>query len=156
MTRPRPQRSIGRLIECRSQPSSVSLCESGQDVGIREVAERIWLVTFMHYAIAQAQSCGVRLIQTCRVAEISARTIERWRKHPDGDDARCAPRRRPNNALKPTEETQILSIMSSSRFAHLSPKQLVPRLADQGLYLASESTFVGCNNVMGFARESVP
>lgn len=31
--------------------------------------------------------------------------------------------------------------MSSSPFAHLSPKQLVPRLADQGLYLASESTF---------------
>jgi putative transposase len=83
----------------------------------------------------------VRLIQACRVAEISARTIERWRKHPDGDDGRCGPHRRPNNALKPTEETQILSIMSSSRFAHLSPKQLVPWLADQGLYLASESTF---------------
>jgi putative transposase len=31
--------------------------------------------------------------------------------------------------------------MVSSRFAHLSPKQLVPQLADEGLYLASESTF---------------
>jgi transposase InsO family protein len=31
--------------------------------------------------------------------------------------------------------------MRSSRFAHLSPKQLVPQLADQGLYLGSESTF---------------
>ena len=29
---------------------------------------------------------------------------------------------------------------AESQFAHLSPKQLVPRLADQGLYLASEST----------------
>jgi putative transposase len=31
--------------------------------------------------------------------------------------------------------------MMSTRFAHLCPKQLVPVLADQGLYLASESTF---------------
>ena len=31
-------------------------------------------------------------------------------------------------------------MLRSSAFAHLSPKQLVPRLADQGLYLASEST----------------
>jgi transposase InsO family protein len=31
--------------------------------------------------------------------------------------------------------------MMSTRFAHLSPKQLVPQLADRGLYLASESTF---------------
>ena len=31
--------------------------------------------------------------------------------------------------------------MKSSRFAHLSPKQLVPQLADEGLYLGSESTF---------------
>jgi putative transposase len=30
--------------------------------------------------------------------------------------------------------------MSTARFAHLSPKQLVPQLADEGLYLASEST----------------
>lgn len=34
-----------------------------------------------------------------------------------------------------------MSLMRSSRFAHLSPKQLVPQLADEGLYLGSESTF---------------
>jgi transposase InsO family protein len=80
-------------------------------------------------------------MQACRVADISARTIERWRKDPEGDDGRRGPQHRPNNALTPTEEAQIVSMMRSSRFAHLSPKQLVPRLADQGLYLASESTF---------------
>ena len=31
--------------------------------------------------------------------------------------------------------------MRSAQFAHLPPKQLVPQLADEGLYLASESTF---------------
>jgi putative transposase len=80
-------------------------------------------------------------MQACRIAEISARTIERWRKHPEADDGRCGPHHRPHNALTPTEEAQIVAIMRSSQFAHLSPKQLVPRLADQGLYLASESTF---------------
>jgi len=80
-------------------------------------------------------------MQACRVAEISARTIERWRKHPESDDRRRGPHHRPNNALLPTEEAQIVGVMRSARFAHLSPKQLVPQLADEGLYLASESTF---------------
>ncbi len=38
------------------------------------------------------------------------------------------------------EEEQIVSVLTSSRYAGLSPKQLVPQLADEGLYLASEST----------------
>ena len=66
-------------------------------------------------------------MQACRVADISARTIERWRKDPEGDDARRGPQHRPGNALTSTEEAQIVGIMRSSRFAHLSPKQLVPR-----------------------------
>jgi putative transposase len=33
-----------------------------------------------------------------------------------------------------------LSVLTSAHYAHLSPKQLVPQLADEGLYLASEST----------------
>jgi transposase InsO family protein len=34
----------------------------------------------------------------------------------------------------------VLAVMTSPRFAALSPKQLVPLLADEGLYVASEST----------------
>ena len=68
------------------------------------------------------------------------RTIQRWRKNPGGEDRRSGPHSRPHNALSPTEEAQILSILESSRYAGLSPKQLVPQLADEGLYLASEST----------------
>lgn len=33
-----------------------------------------------------------------------------------------------------------MSVLTSSRYAGLSPKQLVPQLADEGLYLASESS----------------
>jgi putative transposase len=80
-------------------------------------------------------------MNACRIAGISARTIERWRKRPQADDGRCGPHRRPKNALTPSEVALIMNLMKSSRFAHLSPKQLVPQLADEGLYLGSESTF---------------
>jgi putative transposase len=91
-------------------------------------------------AIAEAQSWGARLAEACRVVGISARTIERWRDQPEGDDGRCGPYRRPHNALSSLEEAQVVSVLTSSRYAGMSPKQLVPQLADEGLYLASEST----------------
>jgi putative transposase len=91
-------------------------------------------------AISKAQSSGARLALACEVVGISARSIERWRKRPDGDDGRCGLHRRPHNALSPIEEAQILSVLTSARYGGLSPKQLVPELADEGLYLASEST----------------
>lgn len=71
---------------------------------------------------------------------ISPRTVQRWRKRPDGDDRRRGPHHRPHNALTLTENALIVSVMTSARYAGLSPKQLVPQLADEGLYLASEST----------------
>lgn len=91
-------------------------------------------------AIAEAQASGARLEPACRVVGISARTVERWRTNPDGDDGRCGPHHRPANALSDVEEAQVLSVLTSSRYSGLSPKQLVPKLADEGLYLASEST----------------
>lgn len=76
----------------------------------------------------------------CKVVGISARTVERWRNRPGGDDGRCGSHHRPQNALSAIEEAQIVSVLTSSRYAGLSPNQLVPQLADEGLYLASEST----------------
>jgi putative transposase len=48
------------------------------------------------------------------------------------------------------EELQIVSVLRSAHYAHLSPKQLVPRLADQGVYLASESTIYRLQRRLGF------
>jgi putative transposase len=91
-------------------------------------------------AIDRAQAAGARLRVACRVAGVSARTVERWRRNPGADDRRRGPYRQPANALCDAERGQILTLLTSPRYAHLSPKQLVPRLADQGIYLASEST----------------
>jgi putative transposase len=90
--------------------------------------------------ISEAQASRARLAPACRMVGISARTIERWRADHEAGDRRCGPHRRPSNALSPAEEARVVTVLTSSRYAGLSPKQLVPQLADEGLYLASEST----------------
>src|SRR5699024_1644801 len=45
------------------------------------------------------------------------------------------------HALGPTEKVAMIAICNSEDFKSLPPSQIVPRLADQGIYLASESSF---------------
>ena len=84
---------------------------------------------------------------------ISARSIERWRADPEVGDRRYGPHRRPSNALSAGEEAQLVAVLTSSRYAGLSPKQLVPQLADEGLYLASESTMYRLQRRYGLRRK---
>ena len=72
-------------------------------------------------ALSDAQIAGARLDAACRVIGVSARTIQRWKRHPDGDDQRCGPRHRPGNALSAREETQVLARLTSAEYGHLSP-----------------------------------
>jgi len=44
-------------------------------------------------------------------------------------------------------------VLTSSRYAGLSPKQLVPQLADEGLYLASESTIYRIQRRYGLRKK---
>jgi putative transposase len=90
--------------------------------------------------ISDAQAAGARLGTACKLVGISARTVERWRVRPDGEDRRYGPQRRPGNALSASERAKVTQLMSRPPFAGLSPKQMVPLLADEGIYLASEST----------------
>jgi Transposase and inactivated derivatives len=48
---------------------------------------------------------------------------------------------------------QILRVLTSSRYIHLSPKQLVPQLADEGLYIASESTLYRLQRRYGLRKK---
>ena len=100
-------------------------------------------------AIDHALATGARLTAACGIVGLSARTLQRWRRRPDGDDLRRGPQRRPGNALTAEETQQVLALMTSSRYAALSPKQLVPELADEGLYLASESTMYRLRKRLG-------
>jgi transposase InsO family protein len=102
-------------------------------------------------ALNEAQIAGARLHAACQVIGVSARTVQRWKRHPDADDCRCGPRHRPGNALSAREATQVLTLMTSAEYGHLSPKQLVPRLADEGRYLASESTMYRLKRRVGLS-----
>ncbi len=90
--------------------------------------------------IAEAERSGARRSAACEVVGLPARTLERWRARPGGDDRRHGPKRSPGNALSPAERARVVSLMTRPENVALSPKQLVPRLADQGIYVASEST----------------
>jgi len=87
---------------------------------------------------------GARLSQACRVLALSARTLQRWRENGDVKaDGRkeAGGQREPTNKLCEYERRQILEIANEPEFASMAPNQIVPALADRGLYIASESSF---------------
>lgn len=89
--------------------------------------------------VAEAQASGARRAKACELLGVSVRTVDRWTTRPE--DLRTGPVTKPANALTTAERKEVLSIANSSEFANLPPCQIVPRLADQGKYVASESTF---------------
>ena len=91
--------------------------------------------------IDEAQRAGARLAPACREVGLDPRTIQRWRARPDGDDRRHGPKTTPPNKLTGKERAEVLAIANSKEFRDRSPKQIVPALADQKKYVASESTF---------------
>ena len=91
--------------------------------------------------IDKAVESGARLTKSADIMGLSARTIIRWRQQDVGQDQRKGPLTTPANKLSEQERQKIIDISNSAPFRDLSPKQIVPKLADQGVYLASESTF---------------
>ena len=60
---------------------------------------------------------------------------------PDNYFDKHRPRPTPRNKLSDQERQAVLDVCHSKEFASLPPSQIVPRLADQGRYIASESSF---------------
>ncbi len=93
--------------------------------------------------IDEAAAAGARREQACAVLGLTLRSVQRWvvagELRADGRHA-AAPCRTPANALGLDERAQVLTRVNHPALADLSPKQIVPRWADQGEYLASEST----------------
>ena len=89
--------------------------------------------------VDEAVTAGARRAPACQLLGLSVRTIERWRAAPT-EDARQGPRQAPANRLSAAERAAVLETVNASAWRDLSPHQIVPRLAAQGQYLASEST----------------
>ena len=101
--------------------------------------ERQQLVERFNHAVAS----GARKAVACAEIGLSLRSLQRWALPPvmQADVRTTTLRPRPLNALSAEERGAILDVCNSAPFASLPPSQIVPRLADQGRYLASEATF---------------
>ena len=100
--------------------------------------------------IEEAVSAGACKARSCEVLGISVRTLQRWQHRPE-DGRPTAIRPEPAHKLTEAEKEEILEVVNQPAYASLPPTQIVPRLADQGVYLASESTFY---RVMAAAQQN--
>lgn len=92
-------------------------------------------------AIDEAVAAGARRAAATKLLGLDPRTVQRWRRGEVGDDRRAGPRTAPANKLSQAERARILDTANSPEFRDVSPKQIVPVLAERGTYIGSESTF---------------
>ena len=95
--------------------------------------------------IGEAHAAGAGLVSACGEIGICLRTLKRWRKafcgDGDGKDRRKGSSRLVDHRLSVAERQRILLTCNQPQYAALPPGQIVPALADQGLYIGSESSF---------------
>jgi transposase InsO family protein len=96
--------------------------------------------------IKEATSAGATRAKACATLGISARTVERWQSataasgEGESSDGRHGPNTVPRNKITEGERKRILQEINSPRFRDMSPNQIVPLMAGEGTYIASEST----------------
>ena len=90
--------------------------------------------------VNDAVASGARRERACLQVGLAERSMQRWRRADVGDDRRAGPRTTMANALSPAERAHVLEVVNSPAYRDLPPKQVVPRLADEGRYIGSEST----------------
>jgi len=96
--------------------------------------------------IHEAVKAGARRGKACELLELPVRTFRRWEQRLQNEqleDQRksAAALRVPANKLSAAEREKIVDVCNQPQYKSLPPTQIVPRLADSGLYLASESSF---------------
>jgi transposase InsO family protein len=94
--------------------------------------------------IGQARNGGARLAAACALVGLDPRTLQRWQIGEGisrGDRRVEAHRPVPSHALSEAERARIIAVVNEPRFAETPPARIVPALADEGIYIASESSF---------------
>lgn len=95
--------------------------------------------------ISEAHAAGAGLVSACSEIGISLRTLKRWRQRllgdGDGEDRRQGSRRHVSHRLTAEERQRILLTCNQPQYAALPPNQIVPDLADEGVFIGSESSF---------------
>jgi transposase InsO family protein len=106
-------------------------------------AERVLALKVVAAGCAQ----GLSQAAVCRELGISQRTYRRWAAQQARGEGLQDRRRQargsqgPGNRLSDEERQRIVDVCNQPEFRSLPPTQIVPILADRGIYLGSESTF---------------
>jgi len=90
--------------------------------------------------VDEAVTAGARQHKACEILGVAAKTVQRWRSRDIGEDRRAGPATTPKNKLSDTERSAVIELVNRPEYRNLSINQIVPVLADRGVYVASEST----------------
>ncbi len=88
----------------------------------------------------EAVANGCRKHVVCRDLGLSLRTLQRWSNREILADRRRDARRSASNRLMTAEEDQLIALLNSPEYRDKTPWEIVPLLADKGIYIASESS----------------
>ena len=91
--------------------------------------------------IREAVHSGARRVAAVRTLGISMRTLQRWEAAGCREDGRCGLHGRPANALSEAERALVVAVATCPTFRDLPPCQIVPILAECGIYVGSEASF---------------
>jgi putative transposase len=91
--------------------------------------------------IDEAVRAGARREKATALLGLSSRAVARWRIESNTDDRRRGPATGAQHRLTDKERERVLTTANLPEYRNLSPRQIVPLLADRGQYIASESTF---------------
>jgi putative transposase len=93
--------------------------------------------------IGEAINSGARQAKACNIIGLKQRNYQRWKKSvkvkPDGRTTNVRPA--PQNKLTQAEIESMRAVLRCPEYEDLPPSQFVPKLADNGVYIASESSF---------------
>lgn len=109
--------------------------------------------------VQEAERCGASRTASCEILKLSIRRLERWEKFPEQGDHRQGPHTPPRHSLTEGDKKMIIEVSQKPQFRDLSPWQIVAKMADLGVYIASESSFyrvLGGQNMLAHRSRAQP
>lgn len=109
--------------------------------------------------VSDSVSDGCGQGKACAAIGLSERRLQRWARLNGQEDQRQGPKTTPANKLSLAEREHLVAVASSKEYRDMSPHQIVPKLADSGQYLASESSFyriLKANSLLAHRGRSKP
>ena len=90
--------------------------------------------------VDEAQESGASLESIAPIIGCCSKTLRRW-KSSEEDKRVLRTDFKPANKLSQQERKHLIEVANNEEYKNMSAHQIVPKLADKGIYLASESTF---------------